>query len=151
MFYQSKYYINGRWLLISLSISHSLFFIQETTIQGVLISDDKYSFVLMNYGIIAETSHPIQVRSIKTIWKKQKTCISVVLFQFRASTHKQVCNVENVNVILFDMCDSRLDMTQSILLTIWPSLDHSPIMLQAITQFSVTTLTSMYRAAGRFG
>ena len=44
----------------------SIFF-QETTAQAVLISGGHYSFVLMNYGIIALTNHSVQVRAIKII------------------------------------------------------------------------------------
>ena len=50
-------------------------FLQRTTIQAVLISGGQYSFVLMNYGIIALTTHNVQVRTIKTVCNVYyKTC-----------------------------------------------------------------------------
>lgn len=42
----------------------------------------------------------------------------------------------------------RLDTTQLIPFTISPFLDPSPVTLQAITQFSALTVTSMYLVAG---
>lgn len=37
---------------------------QRTTVQAVLISGGQYTFVLMNYGIIASTTRNVQVKTI---------------------------------------------------------------------------------------
>uniref|UniRef100_A0A3B4XIZ5 NIDO domain-containing protein n=1 Tax=Seriola lalandi dorsalis TaxID=1841481 RepID=A0A3B4XIZ5_SERLL len=56
-------HFNANWVFVA--TWYQVAYYPQTTIQAVLISGGRYSFVLMNYGILAATTRNIQVRTYK--------------------------------------------------------------------------------------
>ncbi len=50
-------------------------FLQDTSFQVVLISGSNYSFILMNYGDIAVTGHPVEVKETCFLYCEQNITV----------------------------------------------------------------------------
>ncbi|KTF79681.1 hypothetical protein cypCar_00030538 [Cyprinus carpio] len=93
--YFPKLNFNASWVFVATWNKVAYFnltstFLQDTSFQVVLISDRNSSFILMNYGDIAVTEHPVQVKETCFLYCKQNVTISYCIKGVtNAVTHSQ--------------------------------------------------------------
>lgn len=120
----------------------------------VLIAGGQSSFILMNYGEIAPTTQDIQVRRLNAYYTFSLRKIYGFIFIIMSINCIPDVNYvwivfylwcfSYIIIMIYDMCISRLAMTQSTPSTTSRSRGH----LKATTQLSVTPAMSMSLVAG---
>ncbi|XP_050980944.1 uncharacterized protein LOC127174522 [Labeo rohita] len=87
---------NASWVFVATwdKVAHFSLSSTETSFQVVLISDSNFSFILMNYGDIAVTSHPVQA-GYDTV---NSTGYFVIPGSNNGSSISNLSNTSNVNV-----------------------------------------------------